>query len=297
MPPTVAARGAPNASIILRDEARTTSGKEAIPAGRLTLDEQPIAREVFDRLADAYAARIETKAHNAFYDRPAMTSLLPPVEGKRVLDAGCGPGVYTEWLVTRGAEVVGIDVSHRMVELAGERLGDKAVVHCRDLGRPLDFLADSSFDLVISALALDYVRDWLPVFREFFRVLRDGGRFVFSVGHPFDEFFDHHPGGNYFDLEPVDYEWRGFGSAVRVPYYRRSLSAMLDPLLEAGFVLERLLEPRPVAEFQDHDPADYDKLMRRPGFICFRARKEAAPAGRPGQPNRSAAGSLHSRGM
>jgi hypothetical protein len=57
------------------------------------MHEQPIVLEAYSCLADAYAARIDTKAHNAYYDRPAVTSLLPPVAGKRVLDAGCGPGV------------------------------------------------------------------------------------------------------------------------------------------------------------------------------------------------------------
>jgi hypothetical protein len=48
---------------------------------------------------------------------------------------------------------------------------------------------------------------------------------------------------------------------------------MVGPLLAAGFTLEQLLEPRPVAEFRDQNPEDYEKLMRQPGFLCFRARK------------------------
>jgi SAM-dependent methyltransferase len=241
------------------------------------MNEQPIARDAYGRLADAYAARLDTKAHNAFYDRPAVLSLLPPVEGKRVLDAGCRPGVYAEWLADHGADVVGIDVCQRMVELAGLRLGNKASVILADLGQSLDFLPSNSFDLVLSALTLDYVRDWAGLFREFFRILRDPGHFVFSVGHPSDEFYEHHPHGNYFEVELVDFEWRGFGPPVRVPNYRRPLGAMLDPLLGAGFVLERLLEPRPTQEFRERDPRDYEKLMRWPGFICFRARKGVGP--------------------
>jgi SAM-dependent methyltransferase len=240
------------------------------------MDEKPIALDAYTQLADAYAARIDTKAHNALYDRPAVLSLLPPVEGKRVLDAACGPGVYTEWLVGRGAIVTGVDVCPRMLELARLRLGDKASFVQADLGRPLDFLPASSFDLILSALTLDYLRDWDAVFREFFRVLRTPGHLVFSAGHPSDEYYEHHPEGNYFEVERVSYEWRGFEPVVRMPYYRRPLSAMLDPLLGAGFVLERLLEPRPLPEFQEHDPADYEKLMRRPGFICIRARKGAS---------------------
>jgi SAM-dependent methyltransferase len=243
------------------------------------MSERPVALEAYSRLADAYAARVDTKAHNAYYDRPAVLSLLPTVKGKRVLDAACGPGVYSECLADRGAEVVGVDVCPRMVELARLRLGSKATVVQADLTRPLDFLPPCSFDLVVSALTLDYIRDWHAVFQEFFRLLRDPGHLVLSVGHPADEFYDHHPEGNYFDVELVDYEWRGFGSPIRVPYYRRSLQAMLDPLIDAGFTLERLLEPRPVPEFREQDPADYEKLMRQPGFLCVRARKGESPCG------------------
>jgi SAM-dependent methyltransferase len=237
------------------------------------MDETPVALEAYNCLADAYAARIDSKAHNAFYDRPAVLSLLPPVAGKRVLDAGCGPGVYAEWLADRGADVLGIDVCPRMVELARQRLGGKASIALADLGRSLDFLEPSSFDLIVSALTLDYVRNWDSAFSEFFHLLREPGHLVFSVGHPADEFYEHHPRGNYFEVEAVDYEWRGFGTLVRVPYYRRPLQAMLGPLLGAGFVLERLLEPRPVPQFQEHDPADYGKLLRQPGFTRYRARK------------------------
>jgi SAM-dependent methyltransferase len=141
--------------------------------------DDPIAREAFDRLADGYAARLATKAHNAFYDRPAVLALLPPVAGKRVLDAGRGPGAYAEWLVDHGAEVVGIDVSPRMLELTRGRLGAKALFLPADLSRPLDFPA-AAFDLVLSALVLDYVADWAAVMREFFRVLRQPRHLVFQ---------------------------------------------------------------------------------------------------------------------
>ena len=139
----------------------------------------------------------------------------------------------------------------------------------------MDFLGSASFDLVLSALTVDYVQDWNAMFKEFFRVLRAPGHLVFSAHHPFDEFYDHHPSGNYFELEAVDYEfdWSAYGVRVRVPYYRRPLSATLDPLLAAGFALERLVEPRPVPEFQQQDPRDYAKLQRQPGFLCFRAVK------------------------
>ena len=52
----------------------------------------PLAFDAYERLAEAYSERVETKPHNAYYERPATLGLLPDVEGLRVLDAGCGPG-------------------------------------------------------------------------------------------------------------------------------------------------------------------------------------------------------------
>ena len=67
---------------------------------------KPIALDAYETLAEAYASVVDTKPHNAYYERPATLSLLPNVNGKRVLDAGCGPGVYSEWLIERGARTL-----------------------------------------------------------------------------------------------------------------------------------------------------------------------------------------------
>jgi SAM-dependent methyltransferase len=130
---------------------------------------------------------------------------------------------------------------------------------------------DESFDLVLSTPVLDYVRDWVPVFAEFQRVLRPGGQLVFFLEHPFAKFDDFHTIGNYFETELVEYEWRGFGIPVRVPTYRCSLSAVLNSLLESGFTVERILEPVPTADFREEEPEDHEELIRRPGFMCVQA--------------------------
>jgi SAM-dependent methyltransferase len=236
-------------------------------------DPNPV-RDAYDYLAPFFSAQAPHKAHNALYDRPAVQSLLPPLAATRVLDAGCGPGIYAEWMVQQGATVVGVDVSPTMVALARERLGGRAEFHVADLARPLDFLSAGSFDVVISALALDYVRDWGLAVGEFYRLLRAPGTLVFSAGHPADEFYRLHPDGNYFDIEPVEAVFKAFPpEPVRVPYYRRPLGAMIAPLRAAGFLLDTILEPRPVPAFEQAEPQDYTRLMRRPGFICFRALK------------------------
>jgi SAM-dependent methyltransferase len=233
---------------------------------------RPIALDAYEDLADAYAAAIDTKPHNAFYERPATLSLLPEVNGKRVLDAGCGSGVYSEWLLGRGAEVVALDASPRMVALAKERTGGRAKVRVADVGAPLDFLDSASFDIVLSPLMLEYIRDWRAAFAEFHRVLVSGGHLVVSITHPFFD-FAYFKSGSYFETELVSSEWSGFGRRIRMPSYRRSLEETLNPFGESGFLIQYVVEPRPTEEFKAADPRHYRELMRQPCFLCIRAIK------------------------
>ena len=238
----------------------------------------PVAQHAYDKLAHAYADRIDSKPHNAFYERPATLSLLPDVNGKRVLDAGCGPGVYAEWLVMHGALVVAFDANRKMVRLARQRLGNKVQVRLANLEEPLEFAPDSSFDLIVAPLVMDYVKDWAAVFHEFSRILIAGGILVFSFEHPFVKYFDHQESSNYFDTDLVEYTWHGFGFPVNVPSYRRPLSAVINPLISSGFILEQILEPLPILKFNDYDPQGYSQLIHSPGFMCIRAMKSSGPA-------------------
>lgn len=237
------------------------------------MDDKPVALDAYETLAEAFASVIDTKPHNAYYERPATLSLLPEVKGKRVLDAACGPGVYAEWLIARGAEVVGVDASQKMIELAKRRLGESADVRYADLRKPLTFLDSESFDIVLSPLTMEYIEDWLSTFKEFYRVLRPGGHFILSVSHPFFD-YTYFKSNKYFDTELVGNVWKGFDEVrVHVPSFRRSLEATLNPIIDAGFRLEKILEPRPTEEFKRADPKDYEKLLQQPCFLCIRARK------------------------
>lgn len=230
-----------------------------------------IAYDAYEKLADAYAEMVDTKPHNAYLERPATLSLLPDVTGKKVLDAGCGPGVYSEWLLRHDAQVTAIDASPKMLDHARKRLGDNAKVRLHDLQEPLSFLEDDSFDAVLAALVMDYIEDWLPVFCEFRRVLKKDGVLVYSVGHPAVHYFLEECVEDYFKVEKVEIWWKGFGQPVLVPSYRRPLQAMTDPLYQAGFLIDRIVEARPTPEYMKADPEGYEKVSRRPSFICMRA--------------------------
>ena len=243
------------------------------------MQKKPLAYEAYQDLAFSYAEKIDTKPHNAYYDRPAMLSLMPELNGRKVLDAGCGPGVYAEELVARGAQVVAIDISERMLELAEKRLKnaiEKGHVELRvaDLTLPLK-LADEEFDVVNAPLCLDYVEDWQTLFCDFLRILKPGGVFLFSCGHPsFDaEYFNT---SDYFSVEQVEATWKGFNKHVRMPSYRRSFEEVLMPVINSGFVLDKVHEPLPTEDFRSTDPIRYQSLTHRPGFLCVRARKPKA---------------------
>jgi malonyl-CoA O-methyltransferase len=129
----------------------------------------------------AWAASYPPRAHNPLMEveQAAVIELLPPVQGARVLDAGCGTGRYCDVLAAAGAaRVVGLDRSPAMLRRAA-----RATCRLRaDLARlPL---ADASFDLVLSGLVLPDVPELTPVLGEWARVLRPGGLVICSTLHP-----------------------------------------------------------------------------------------------------------------
>ncbi|MGE2737453.1 class I SAM-dependent methyltransferase [Mycolicibacterium vaccae] len=220
----------------------------------------------YDVFADEYLDHAEAGFFNAHYDRPACLDLLGKVDGMTILDAACGPGLYAEELTTRGAEVIGCDQSTRMVELARQRV-PAGTVNIHDLARPLDWLGDRSIDRVLFALALEYLDDRVAALREFRRVLRPDGALVLSRPHPTGDWIRH--GGNYFEPRVISETWsRGW----RLRYWLTPLEQTCEELHQAGFLIERLLEPRPAAAAAALDADKYERLHREPlGFLTIRA--------------------------
>jgi len=236
------------------------------------INKSSLSFDAYEKMAEYYFECVDTKPFNAYYERPATLSVLPPVQGKTVLDAGCAAGWYSNWLLEHGASVTAVDFSPNMIAMAKRRVGEKAEVRRADLHEPLSFLADNSMDIVVSSLALHYLKTWEVVLAEFNRILKPSGHLVFSIHHPFRD-FSAFPGGNYFTTEMVEDKWETNRGTVKVQFYRRSLSVIIAAILDAGLIIEKLLEPTPTAQFAEVHPAEYEELTKKPHFLIIRARK------------------------
>ena len=134
----------------------------------------------------------EANANNLF-EIPALFSMMPDLQGKRVLDLGCGFGEHCKRFVECGAEkVVGIDISEKMLEVAKAENADPKITY---INMPMEEIAQlqEQFDVVISSLAFHYVEDFDGVISSIYKMLKDGGMFVFSQENPLCTC---HSGGN-----------------------------------------------------------------------------------------------------
>jgi SAM-dependent methyltransferase len=180
----------------------------------------------------------------------ADAHLLGDVAGRRVLEVGCGAAQCARWLVRRGARVAAFDLSHRMLQHARRIDAETGVVTplVQADAQRLPF-ADASFDVACSAYgAVPFVADSAAVMREVARVLRPGGRWVFSVTHPVRWSFPDDPGegglvarDSYFDRRPyVEQDERGVATYVE---HHRTLGDRVRELVAAGLALIDLVEP------------------------------------------------------
>lgn len=223
----------------------------------------------YDAIAAKYADAQDAKPWNVSFERPGMIAFLAEdLRGREVLDAGCGPGFYTQWMAERGARVTAFDLNAEFVKRTRERVGEETRVLQADLAEPLGFATDGSFDLVVCVLVLHYLKDWGPVLAEFHRVLRTDGRLVFSTHHPFTD-LELSTTGDYFAVERLEDDW----DVGKVEFYRRPLSKISKDLGEAGFVIEEIAEPQPVRPPAGVEFASYEKAMTRPMRLLVRAQK------------------------
>lgn len=218
--------------------------------------------------------------------------MLPDLTDSRVLDAGCGSGDCSAKLIDRGADVIGVDVSERMVQEATEQVPEAKFVQS-DLSNGLNFLEDQSIDVVLCQHVFSHLEDLSTPLSEFARVLVDGGVLVISTHNPVHDYLvvrnEEYPtvddesdtdsivktgsgASKYAETERYDITWNPGDEANRATYYRRSIEGIISPLLRAGFNLRDLSEPTPDESFEHEYPEIAEALQDLPPTsICLRA--------------------------
>jgi ubiquinone/menaquinone biosynthesis C-methylase UbiE len=252
----------------------------------------------WDENADAWV-ELERAGYNVYREylnNPAFLDLLPDVKGLRGLDIGCGPAHTTRLVAERAGQMVGLDISRRFLGCAieQEREDPRGIQFVRASAVELP-LSDESFDFAIGTMSFMDMPELERVIAEVHRVLRPGGFLQFSILHPC--FSQVKQGAwvrdssgrrtafqvaGYWDREQGRVEEWTFSAAprevqervrpFRIPCFDRTLADWLNLLVEGGFVLERVCEPRMKKE-QLHERPDLYETEIVPWFIQFRWRK------------------------
>lgn len=210
---------------------------------------------------------------------PALRALLPDLRGRSVVDLGCGYGWFCRWARQQGgaAEVLGIDVSEKMLARANADTHDPAIAY-RQADLETVELPGAAFDLAYSSLAFHYIADLDRLLAQVYGALRPGAALVCSVEHPIytaplNPGWSADAAGNktwpvdhYLDEGPRRTNWLGAGVDKR----HRLLATYINLLLRLGFALTHVEEWRPDAAQIAADPTLADEL-HRPMFLLLAA--------------------------
>ena len=243
---------------------------------RSEFSEAAVAR-YWDDNADLWTELVRRKkdSYREYFNNPAFFRFIDNLDGKTVLDAGCGEGYNTRLLAKKGAKTVGIDISPRMIELARQEEKRKPLgIHYKVTSfSDLSPFNDGAFDVVVSFMSLMDGPKFQNAVKEIFRVLRPEGELIFSVTHPcfitkgFQWIRDEKGNyaeltvSSYFDNSPSLEYWKFRNNALpeddepfAVPRFLRSISEYINELLESGFILTQIQEPRPSEEVCKQHP-------------------------------------------
>lgn len=210
---------------------------------------------LYDDVADAYH-RWSSRGHPDLAD-DSFAELVGDVVRQRVCAVACGSGREARFLARRGAIVTGVDISSNLLDIARQLDPDSPfpITWVQDNAHDLGSLPDGAYDGVVCYMALMDIKHLDRSLRAITRILVPGGWFVFVITHPcfktpaYGEVVDHVTGsvrrtvGKYFD----EGAWDGPGwDTDHLPSraYHRTLSTYVNAVVHAGFIIERMLEPK-----------------------------------------------------
>lgn len=219
------------------------------------LDNDNVARKEWNDAAEAWVDFVRTGKDytRVGLNNPATFDLIGNVRGLSVLDLACGEGFNTRILARIGAEITGVDFSEKLIEFARQaEIKEKLGVHYEIMDATnLERLPDSYFDLVTCFMALQDIRDYRKAVSEVARVLKDHGRFVFSILHPcFEKIFlagkKIQAASRYFETAeyPVKWNMERLEKPFKTTSFHRTLTDYFEVLCLNKLFVKRLVEPR-----------------------------------------------------
>lgn len=179
-------------------------------------------------------------------------------------------------------KVTGIDISEKMLAMAKSQNSDPRITYIK---MPMEDIGtiDGEFDVVISSLALHYVEDFQGVVANVYRLLSDGGIFLFSQEHPINTCFsgefdrwtcDENGTKIYANIANycVEKSYESTWFVEGIQRYHRMFSTTINTLADAGFKILRIEEPHATEEIVQKYP-DYYDLYHKPDFLFVKACK------------------------
>jgi SAM-dependent methyltransferase len=211
---------------------------------------------------------------------PTLRALLPELDGRRILDLGCGFGWFCRWARQNGAaSVMGVDVSERMLARAKAESDNAAITYARADLEGFQ-IAPATFDLAYSSLAFHYIENLERLIARVHAALVPGGGLVFSVEHPLFTAPSHpgwsvDPAGHatwpvdgYLDEGRRSTDWLAKG----VIKQHRTIATYLNLLLRSGFTLSHIEEWGPSDEQIALHP-EWAGERERPSFLLLSCRR------------------------
>ncbi len=207
-----------------------------------------------------------------------LKPLFPPLQGKTVLDLGCGYGWHCKFAAEQGAvRVLGLDLSQKMIDEAKARNTAEQITYGVCGIEEYEY-PENQWDLVVSNLALHYIENIEEVFQKVYRTLKPGGVLLFNIEHPVftagvgqDWIYTEDGTPKYWPVD--DYFIPGERSThflgCDVVKQHHTLTQILNGLLKSGFELQVVEEAEPSEEMMDI-PGMKDE-MRRPMMLLVKA--------------------------
>jgi ubiquinone/menaquinone biosynthesis C-methylase UbiE len=250
------------------------------------IDEQnmlKVNKEGWDIVANQFfEGSFDDLQYGVYGPKESELNMLGSIEGKTILEVGCGSGHTLEYFSKKNAkELFGVDISSTQIETA-KKTNSKYSTPITFIESPMeemDFLPKEYFDIAISVYALGWTVNLAKTLTKIHNSLKPGGIFVFSWEHPIHSLLEYQDGKLYFRLSYVSEVCERHESWRKVPIYMnyRKLSTYLNELIRTGFVIDQVVEETRVPVNDESKPEKWYSAAKAeiiPPSIIIKCHKE-----------------------